>query len=213
MNYESIYHWIAVGSLVAAMSVSIYHRSKANRAGDQIDFSGEGKLLLTLRRIFGLALWLSAMAYLINPAWMSWASLPLPAWARWLGAVIMIACVPLIYWVFSSLGKNVTPTVAIRQEHNLVTHGPYRWVRHPLYTVGFLAFAGLSLLSANGFIAAVVLFGMPVIMMRTPIEEAHLIERFGDEYRQYMQRTGRYLPKLKSNPTMSSSENRAQNEV
>jgi len=38
--------------------------------------------------------------------------------------------------------------------------------------------------------------GWPVLMARTPIEEAHLVERFGDEYRQYMQRTGRYFPKL-----------------
>jgi protein-S-isoprenylcysteine O-methyltransferase Ste14 len=188
------------------MSISIYFRSKANRAGDQIDASGEGRLILTLRRIFGLALWLSALAYLINPAWMFWASLPLPAWARWMGASLMIACVPLIYWVFSSLGKNVTPTVVIRQEHSLVTHGPYRWVRHPLYTVGFLAFIGLSLLAANWFIAAIILLGWPILMMRTPIEEARLIERFGDEYRQYMQRTGRYLPKLKNTATLNNPE-------
>ena len=213
MNNESIYHWIAVGSLGAAMSISIYFRSKANRAGDKIDASGEGRLILTLRRIFGLALWLSALVYLVNPAWMSWASLALPAWARWMGAAIMIACVPLIYWVFSSLGKNVTPTVAIRQEHSLVTHGPYRWVRHPLYTVGFLAFAGLSLLAANWFIAAVFLLGWSVLMKRTPIEEAHLVGRFGDEYRDYMQHTGRYLPKLKSMQSLSSRKKIAQNEM
>jgi protein-S-isoprenylcysteine O-methyltransferase Ste14 len=201
MNNESIYHWIAVVSLGAAMSISIYFRSKANRLGDKIDPSQEGKLILTLRRIFGLALWLSALAYLINPAWMAWAYFPLPAWVRWVGAVIMVACVPLIYWVFSSLGKNVTPTVTIRREHSLVTHGPYRWVRHPLYTVGFLAFAGLSLLAANWFIAAVLIFGWPVLVMRTPIEERRLIERFGDEYREYMLRTGRYLPKLNSMQT------------
>ncbi len=196
MSNETIFHLIAVVCLVAAMSISIYYRSKANRAGDKIDTSQEGRLILTLRRIFGLGLWLSALAYLINPAWMSWASLPLPHWLRWSGAVLMIAAVPLIYWVFSSLGKNVTPTVIIRKEHSLVTHGPYRWVRHPLYTVGFMAFAGLSLLAANWFIMLVMATGWPVLMARTPIEEAHLVERFGDEYRQYMQRTGRYFPKL-----------------
>jgi len=109
----------------------------------------------------------------------------------------MALCVPLIYWLFSSLGKNVTSTVAIRKDHALVTHGPYRWVRHPLYSVGFVAFTGFSLLAANWFILATLLLAFGVLMQRTPIEERRLIERFGDDYLEYMQRTGRYLPRLK----------------
>jgi protein-S-isoprenylcysteine O-methyltransferase Ste14 len=217
METESIYHWIAVVSLVAAMSISIYYRSKANRAGsqsgDRIDVHQEGPWILNLRRIFGLGLWFSALAYLINPAWMSWAQLPLPAWMRWLGAVLMIACVPLIYWMFSSLGKNITPTVAIRNEHTLVTNGPYRWIRHPLYTFGFLAFIGLSLLSANWFIATMVCFGLPVILARTRIEEQQLIDRFGDDYRAYMQRTGRYFPRLRAGSSAVASGEAPQGNV
>ena len=108
----------------------------------------------------------------------------------------MLACLPLIYWLFSSLGKNVTPTVAIRKEHSLVTYGPYRWVRHPLYSVGLVLFLGLSLLAANWFIALAVLCGSPILALRTRIEEARLIEKFGDDYRQYMKTTGRYFPRL-----------------
>ncbi|MGW8251833.1 MAG: methyltransferase family protein, partial [Anaerolineales bacterium] len=77
-----------------------------------------------------------------------------------------------------------------------VTYGPYRWVRHPLYTVGFMMFIGLSLLAANWFIALMLVLGFVPLAMRTPIEEAHLVERFGDEYRRYMRRTGRYLPRF-----------------
>jgi len=211
MIYETIFHWIALISMGSAMTISIFYRSKANRQEDKIDTREEGKLIRTLRGILGLALWLSVLTYLINPAWMAWASLSLPVWVRWIGAVILVACVPLIYWVFSSLGKNVTPTVAIRREHSLVTHGPYRWVRHPLYTGASLAFIGLSLLAANWFIAAVLLLVWPVIAMRTPIEEKRLIERFGDEYRNYMQRTGRYLPKLKSIQSVGNRDTAALN--
>lgn len=217
METESIYRWIAVVSLLAAMSISISFRHKANRAGDQsgdrIDEHQEGPWILAMRRIFGLALWLSALAYLINPAWMAWAQLALPAWARWLGAVLMVACVPLLYWMFRSLGKNITPTVAIRNEHTLVTYGPYRWVRHPLYTFGFLAFVGLSLLSANWFIAAALLFGLPVILARTRIEEQQLIDRFGDDYRAYMQRTGRYFPRFRSGGSAVASGEAPQGSV
>jgi len=200
MNNESIYQFVAIVLILATLSISIYYRSRAARSGEKISPIEEGRLILNLRRIFGLALWLSIFAYLINPRWMAWASLaslPLPDWARWLGAGLMALCVPLVYWLFSSLGKNVTSTVAIRKEHTLVTSGPYRWVRHPLYSVGFLAFSGFSLLAANWFIFATLLLAFGVLMQRTPIEERRLIERFGDDYLEYMQHTGRYLPRLK----------------
>jgi protein-S-isoprenylcysteine O-methyltransferase Ste14 len=196
MNTENLYQFTAIALLGASMTISRSYRSKAARSGEKISSHEEGVLILNLRRIFGLALWLSSLAYMVSPRWMAWSSLPLPAWARWSGAALMLVCVPLIYWVFSSLGKNVTHTVAIRKEASLVTHGPYRWVRHPLYTVGFLAFTGFSLLAANWFIFAMLLAAYPILMARTAIEEMHLVDRFGDDYRQYMQRTGRYLPKL-----------------
>jgi protein-S-isoprenylcysteine O-methyltransferase Ste14 len=197
MNNESIYQIVAIVLFLATLSISIYYRSRAARSGEKVSPLEEGALILTLRRIFGLALWLAIFAYLINPSWMSWASLPLSSWLRWSGAAIMALCVPLFYWLFSSLGKNITPTVAIRKEHTLVTSGPYRWVRHPLYSVGFLAFSAFSLLAANWFIFALLALAFIVLMRRTPIEEKRLIEHFGDAYREYMQRTGRYLPRLK----------------
>lgn len=216
MTSESTYQLVAIVLTLATLSISIYFRSRAERSGEKVSPLEEGPVILTLRRIFGMALWLSIFAYLINPRWMAWASLaslasltslPLPASClacrqageglRWSGAAIMALCVPLIYWLFSSLGKNITPTVAIRKEHTLVTHGPYRWVRHPLYSVGFLAFSAFSLLAANWFIFALLVVSFIILMKRTPIEESRLIERFGDDYREYMQRTGRYLPRLK----------------
>jgi protein-S-isoprenylcysteine O-methyltransferase Ste14 len=197
MNNETVYQLVAIALLGASMSISIYYRSRAMRSGEKISSLEEGTLILNLRRIFGLALWLSTLAYLINPRWMAWASLPLPAWLRWSGAALMALCVPLVYWVFSSLGKNVTQTVAIRREHSLVTSGPYRWVRHPLYTVAFLNFIGLSLLAADWFIPLALVLGIAVLVKRTGIEEDRLIQRFGEDYRSYMQTTGRFVPRLK----------------
>lgn len=197
MNQESVFHLLAVLLLLPALSISIYYRRKAAQTGERISTREEGSLILNLRRIFGLLGWLGALAYLINPGWMAWSSLPLPAWLRWAGAALMVACLPLVYWIFSSLGKNVTPTVVTRQAHSLVTHGPYRWVRHPLYTIGTVLFIGFSLLAANWFTLTMLSLAMAVLAMRTPIEEARLIDRFGDEYRQYMLTTGRYLPRLK----------------
>ena len=198
MNIETIFQIIAIILVVTAMSISIFYRRQANQQGDEISMGEEGTLILNLRRLFGLLLWLCALLYLIYPDWMAWSSLTLPSWLRWLGAVLMTACLPLIYWVFSSLGKNITPTVVTRQEHTLVTHGPYRWVRHPLYTLGFLLFTGLSLLAANWFIFVILILGAFVLVERTTKEEQLLEERFGDEYRDYMEHTDRFIPRLSS---------------
>ncbi len=147
-------------------------------------------------RVFGLVLWAAVFAYLINPAWMAWSQLQLPGWLRWLGLALGLAADILSYWVFSNLGNNVSPSVATRNAHQLVTSGPYRWVRHPLYSMGMLAYLSFALLAANWFIALLSIAVFLVLLVRLPQEEAHLLEKFGDQYRAYMQRTGRFLPRF-----------------
>ena len=108
----------------------------------------------------------------------------------------MFAVPPLLFWTFHSLGKNLTDTVVTRREHTLVTHGPYRWVRHPFYDVVFLWGLSLSLLTANWLLALLGFSAFAMMVVRTRIEEEKLVERFGDDYRSYMERTGRFLPRV-----------------
>jgi protein-S-isoprenylcysteine O-methyltransferase Ste14 len=116
---------------------------------------------------------------------------------RWIGACLAVFGVPpLLFWTFHSLGKNLTDTVVTRRDHTLVTHGPYRWVRHPFYDVLLLWVVSMSLLTANWLLALFGLTAFAMLVVRTRIEEDKLIERFGDEYREYMARTGRFLPRL-----------------
>jgi protein-S-isoprenylcysteine O-methyltransferase Ste14 len=136
------------------------------------------------------------LGYLIYPPILAWSKFGLPAWTRWLGVGIGITCIFLIYWMFISIGTGITPTVATRIDHKLVTKGPYRWIRHPLYTFGTLFFLSFALMADSWFIALMALLAIIMLSLRLPNEEAHLIEKFGDEYREYMQRTGRYLPKI-----------------
>ena len=194
---ENFYRWIAVAIFIVGAGISSYFRRKADReSGEKISPRAEGLPIMIALRVFGLALWLGVFAYLINPAWMRWSQFDAPAWFRFTGAGIGILADALAYWVFSHLGNNVSPTVVIRKEHHLVTTGPYRWVRHPLYTMGMLSYLSFSMLAANWYIAALAVITFVVLCIRLPKEETGLIERFGDEYRQYMQRTGRFLPKL-----------------
>ena len=194
---ENIFRILAALILFTGMGISGYFRRKADRdTGEKISRQVDGTPMMTLIRIGGLILWLSPLIYLINPAWMAWSKIGLPDWVRWLGVGIGIMCTIGIYWLFSSIGSGITPTSATRKEHQLVTSGPYRWVRHPLYTVGSSMFIAFGMMADNWWIAVLGILAFIGMAIRTPKEEANLIEKFGDEYREYMKSTGRFLPKI-----------------
>lgn len=180
--------------IVLAVVTVRYHRRRAASAGGPVSRQAEGWLLMVLLRLAAAGLWFATLAYLINPAWVAWAAWPLPASVRWLGAVAALFGCGLIGWTLASLGTNLTDTVAARSTATLVTDGPYRWVRHPYYTAAAMLIGAVALLTANGLIAlcGVVLVGL--LALRTPREEAALIDRFGEAYREYAVRTGRFVP-------------------
>lgn len=196
---ENIFRVLAAIILFAAVGISSYFRRKADReSGEKVSRKADGTVMMTIIKIAGLILWLSPLVYLLDPVWMSWSKIGLPEWARWLGVGIGSICVLLIYWLFSSIRSGITPTSATRKNHVLVTSGPYRWVRHPLYTVGASLFIAFGMMADNWFIIALGILTFTLMAIRTPKEEANLIEKFGDEYREYMQHTGRFFPKVGS---------------
>ena len=103
--------------------------------------------------------------------------MPLPPWLRWLGVVTGALCSLLMYWTLSSLGKNLTDTVVTRAEAKLMTHGPYRWVRHPFYVTAALLMASVTLQTANWLIGVSSVAVLALLTIRTPKEEQMLIER------------------------------------
>jgi len=194
---ENVFRILAGLILFTGIGISSYFRRRADKdTGEKISRKVDGTPMMTVIKLGGLLLWFSPLFYLINPAWMVWSKLGLPEWVRWLGVVIGILCVFGIYWLFSSIGSGITPTSATRKQHVLSTSGPYRWVRHPLYTIGSMLFISFGMMADIWFIAALGILTFILMAIRTPKEEANLIEKFGDEYREYMKHTGRFLPKL-----------------
>lgn len=194
---ETVFRILAAVILITAIGISSYFRRKADRdTGEKISRKVDGSVMMTAIRLGGLVLWLSPFVYLVNPEWMAWSKIGLPVWVRWLGFVIGVLCVLGIYWLFSSIGSGITPTSATRKQHSLVTSGPYRWVRHPLYTIASTLFVAFGMMADIWFIAALGMLTFVLMAIRTPKEEANLIEKFGDEYRDYMKRTGAFLPKF-----------------
>ncbi len=157
----------------------------------------EGRWLLVLLRLVGLAALLPLLAYLVQPAWVAWARVELPTWLRWVGAGGVMLMLPALHWLFATIRNNISPLATTRQGHRLVTHGPYRWIRHPLYTFGSIFFLSLAVMTGLWWLAALMALGGIGLAWRTPREERHLLAAFGDDYRQYMARTGRYLPRLR----------------
>jgi protein-S-isoprenylcysteine O-methyltransferase Ste14 len=186
---------LALAGMLAMMAISGYHRLRA-RTGEPLDRTQEGWfILLTMRPLAGVLL-ASLLAYLVRPGLMSWSSLPLPAWLRWAGVPIGFAAACLLLWTLQSLGRNLTDTVVTRREASLVTHGPYRWIRHPFYVAMLLAVIATSLVAANWFVAITGVGVFALLAVRASAEERNLVARFGRDYEDYMRQTGRFLPRL-----------------
>ena len=195
MASEQTFRALLILSLALFLPIGLYHRIRA-ASGERLSRRDEGVFVMVALRLFGLVTCAALLSYLINPGWMAWSSLPLPVWLRWAGAALGVWVVPpLLFWVFHSLGPNLTDTVVTRREHTLITNGPYRWVRHPFYGVGFLGLISVTLMTANWFIALAGAVVIALLVYRTRTEEVKLIERFGDEYRAYRERTGAFFPR------------------
>ncbi len=191
------FRWLALASVTGCLGISAWYRYRARRAGETIARTSEPPLLLAGRALIALPLFLAVLAWLANPRWMAWAELPFPGWLRWVGVVLGLLAVPAAYWVFSTIGPNVSETILTKRRHALVTTGPYRWIRHPLYATGVALLLGVSLMAANGFMLAFALATLVgVWLVVIPLEERALLAQFGDAYAGYMRRTGRLLPRL-----------------
>ena len=196
MSPHELFRWIFVVILVAFLPFGLYHRIRSNIGGEKLDRWQEGKFILFGLRLSGLPCFIGGIVWMIDPSLMMWASVRLPLWLRWGGFILIAVWGILFVWTFQTLGKNLTDTVVTRTEHTLVTTGPYRYVRHPFYLSFLIAVIGGSIVTANWYLFLTSLLPFVFLVVRTRIEEEKLVERFGDEYREYISRTGRFWPRL-----------------
>lgn len=194
---ETVLRIVFITVLVSVILISGTYRRRARQSGDVIQRRQEGAVILALRMGFGLPLLLALLLYVFYPPWLDWSHIILPDWLRWVAAGLAALCIPLAWWVFRSIGNNISETILTKRTHQLVTVGPYRWVRHPLYAVSMLLLLTLSVIASNWFLGlywllTVLVFRFIVI----PKEEGVLINTFGDRYLSYRRGTGALLPKV-----------------
>jgi protein-S-isoprenylcysteine O-methyltransferase Ste14 len=141
--------------------------------------------------------------YIIIPGWITFLSIPLPDWFRLIMVGVTALCIPVILWGYRALGRNwvhaLEPSKFLRRKkETLVTSGPYRYVRNPIYLGSFTFIIALALVAANWLLLVPALVLITIIYAQIGNEERMLIEKFGDRYREYMKRTPRLIPKLTS---------------
>ena len=194
MDYDHAFRMVLIVGALVLFPIMAYHRLKSQATGEKLDRWQEGRFILFTLRPVGVAAMVGLLAYMINPSWMAWSSMRLPVWLRWTGVGLGLFAGGLLIWTLRSLGPNLTDTVVTRREHSLITVGPYRWVRHPFYDAVGLAILANSLAAANWFLLLTGGLAVILIIVRTRREEQHLLARFGDSYRAYVGRTGRFVP-------------------
>ena len=197
MNTNIFKYLFLVGLFVAGIIRSVYGRKyKQDRREDVAE---------TLRKEspavkFFMALWgiaqLLPIFYAFAP-WFDFADYSLPLWTAWLGTFIFAVGLWMLWRSHADLALHWSPTLELREEHTLVTGGVFRYIRHPMYAAHVVYAIGQVLMLQNWLVGpGGLLAAIPLLLLRVGPEEEMMLEKFGDEYRAYMQRTGRFFPRF-----------------
>lgn len=182
-------------SLFSAFSIiRIAYHMKTKTAGYRIIIEERRRYSVWLS-IFICYEVFSFFLYIWFPEALAWATLPLPVWSGILGSALGTAALLWFVRIHRSLGSNHSARLSIKDGHVLVTDGPYRRIRHPMYSAFYLLHIAVFFLTANWFIGVTWLAGLTAtVALRVRREEEMLSDRFGEQYDSYIQRTGRFVP-------------------
>jgi protein-S-isoprenylcysteine O-methyltransferase Ste14 len=193
---ETIFRMILPALIIAFAVHRGFYVRKHGQEKNTLKKREEG-LISKIAGVLGMIGFIAILLFAINPAWLSWASLPLPLWTRWLGVAIALLGFGVLQWAQNTLGKSWSDTPRMIKEQSLITSGPYQFIRHPIYTA-FLLILGSTLLISANWLIGLAWIGMTILEVasRIDFEETLMLEYFGNQYRDYMKTTGRLLPKI-----------------
>jgi protein-S-isoprenylcysteine O-methyltransferase Ste14 len=195
MTSELTFRLVLLGFLIVDLSMPRYFRRRAMAVTPRVqrtrwDRRLTPELVLTIIAYTGL------FAYLLAPESMSWSRIELPDIVRSLGIGLAALGIGGLFWAFRHLGHNLVSTAATGSAPTLITTGPYHWARHPMYSAWAMMLLGYGLLAANWAVPLAAAAAFAAVVRRTSGEESHLIDLFGEAYKDYAARTGRFLPRL-----------------
>lgn len=200
MPMESIFRFAFWFVFVVMIVMQACFACRVRLAGEHVPadrkaMEREGSGWTIVRAIRSVALVASVVLYAIHPSWLGVLSVPLPDLMRWIGVALGVAGLAVYAWSRATLGREWSSQLEMREQHHLVTTGPYAWIRHPIYSALLSFLASIALVSANWLFIALLVFSIVDLTLRIPREEEMMVARFGDEYAAYMQRTGSLFPR------------------
>ncbi len=149
-------------------------------------------------RIVQLIIVVSAFELLFNGhldiGFLGWRFLRPNITVSWVGVALTAAGILFAFWARFTLGRNWSGTVTVKEDHELVIRGPYRIVRHPIYTGFTLGMLGTALVTAR--VRGLVALALIVVAWRLKwgIEERFMLEEFGERYTAYRKRVSALIP-------------------
>ena len=170
-----------------------FERKRRQEKLKESRYTKQEQFLLTLLTLGGVVL---PILYAATP-WLDFANYTVPAWAGWLGVTLTVVSLFIFWRGHVDLGVNWSPTLAIREKHELITRGIYGVIRHPMYASQWIFAIATPLLLQNwiaGFLNLLVF--IPFYLLRVKAEEELMSEQFGEQYRSYMQKVGGLFPKF-----------------
>lgn len=199
VDEELLFRIVFASLYLVFAGVRFYYRGKTiGRENEKdygsVDAMGKSGLGLSVAILLYLA---GTLVYVIIPDWIAWAHIELMPVVRFLGAGVAVLSIALVAWIHRVLGRQYSAKHEIQKDHQLITAGPYSMVRHPMYTTLNLFSISMALVTSNLLLILFAIFvalPFPWIASR---EEAMLTDQFGDEYRAYMRRTGRFFPPIR----------------
>jgi protein-S-isoprenylcysteine O-methyltransferase Ste14 len=198
---ESTFRLAFVVLLAGLFAMRLYFMLKVRRSGgrimpdDQAVAREGGRGVFIVRVVIFFLLIAFLVMFIAGMTWIDAFAFPLPAWLRWVGFALGLLSVAFWTWTQVKLDTQWSAQLQLTRGHHLVTSGPYALMRHPLYTAMFGWCISLALLTANWIFVVVAVFSIAALVWRVPKEEQMMIEAFGEEYKAYMQRTGRFFPR------------------
>ena len=197
MNNEIVFRILLPTIIIGFVLHRGYYVKYHSKPEDATLKKREEGVVSKIAGLLGMAGFISVLAFTINPQWLAFANLSFPVWLRWAGIGIALAGFGLLQWSQVTLGNSWSDTPRMMKEQTLITSGPYQFIRHPIYTA-FILILGSTLLISSNWLIGLCWIGMTVleVISRIGFEEALMIEFFGNQYRDYMKKTGRFLPKV-----------------
>ena len=193
MEEELMFRIIFVLTYAIFGSIRIYYRKQTLGRESEKEESLRDPQTIFLSIVI-LAYFATMFIYILLPDWIFWAHLDLHILIRWFGVALGVLSIGLLTWIHQTLGRQYAAKLEIQKEHALIEAGPYKKVRHPMYTV-FISFSlAVALISSNLLILIfAILIAIPFHWI-TQKEERMLTDQFGEDYQSYIDRTGRFLP-------------------